>query len=33
MDVAESALILPMESARLSPVDIEDIAKVAFALL
>lgn len=33
VDVAENALLLPMENARLSPVDIEDIAKVAFALL
>ncbi len=33
VDVAENALFLPMENARLSPVDIEDIAKVAFALL
>lgn len=33
VDVAEKALFLPMENARLSPVDIEDIAKVAFALL
>jgi uncharacterized protein YbjT (DUF2867 family) len=33
VDVAASALLLPMENARLSPVDIEDIAKVAFALL
>ena len=31
--VAASALLLPMENAKLSPVDIEDIAKVAFALL
>jgi uncharacterized protein YbjT (DUF2867 family) len=33
VDVAQSALLLPMENARLSPVDIEDIAKVAFAVL
>jgi uncharacterized protein YbjT (DUF2867 family) len=33
LDVAENALILPMESAKLSPVDVQDIAKVAFALL
>ncbi|GHO62751.1 hypothetical protein KSC_016430 [Ktedonobacter sp. SOSP1-52] len=33
VDVAQNALIIPMENARLSPVDIEDIAKVAFALL
>jgi uncharacterized protein YbjT (DUF2867 family) len=33
VDIAENALLLPMENARLSPVDIEDIAKVAFALL
>jgi uncharacterized protein YbjT (DUF2867 family) len=33
LDVAESALFLPMENAKLSPVDIEDIAKVTFALL
>jgi uncharacterized protein YbjT (DUF2867 family) len=33
LNVAENALILPMENAKLSPVDIEDIAKVAFALL
>ncbi|GHO75156.1 NAD(P)-dependent oxidoreductase [Ktedonobacter sp. SOSP1-85] len=33
VNVAKSALLLPMESARLSPVDVEDIAKVAFALL
>jgi uncharacterized protein YbjT (DUF2867 family) len=31
--VAENALFLPMENARLAPVDVEDIAKVAFALL
>jgi uncharacterized protein YbjT (DUF2867 family) len=31
--VAESAFFLPMEDAKLAPVDIEDIAKVAFALL
>ncbi|GHO69275.1 NAD(P)-dependent oxidoreductase [Ktedonobacter sp. SOSP1-52] len=33
VNVAKSALLLPMENARLSPVDVEDIAKVAFALL
>jgi uncharacterized protein YbjT (DUF2867 family) len=33
VNVAKSALLLPMENARLSPVDIEDIAKVVFALL
>jgi uncharacterized protein YbjT (DUF2867 family) len=33
VNVAESALLLPMGNARLSPVDVEDIAKVAFALL
>ena len=33
VDVTKRALFLPMENARLSPVDIEDIAKVAFALL
>ena len=31
--VAESAFFLPLEDAKLAPVDIEDIAKVAFALL
>jgi len=31
--VAENALFLPMGNAKLSPVDIEDIAKVAFAVL
>ena len=31
--VAESAFFLPMEYAKLSPIDVEDIAKVAFALL
>jgi len=31
--VAESAFFLPMEDAKLAPVDVEDIAKVAFALL
>jgi uncharacterized protein YbjT (DUF2867 family) len=31
--VTENALFLPMENAKLAPVDIEDIAKVAFALL
>ncbi|GHO62579.1 NAD(P)-dependent oxidoreductase [Ktedonobacter sp. SOSP1-52] len=31
--VAESALFLPMEDAKLAPVDVEDIAKAAFALL
>src|SRR5260370_15429326 len=33
VDLAEKALFLPMECARLSPVDTADIAKVAFALL
>ncbi len=33
LDVAENALVLPMENARLSPVDIEDIAKVGVAIL
>jgi uncharacterized protein YbjT (DUF2867 family) len=33
VDVAKSALLLPIENAKLSPVDIEDIAKVAFVLL
>jgi uncharacterized protein YbjT (DUF2867 family) len=31
--VAESAFFLPLEDAKLAPVDIEDIAKAAFALL
>ena len=31
--IAENALFLPMGNAKLSPVDIEDIAKVAFAVL
>lgn len=31
--VAENALFLPMGNAKLAPVDIEDIAKVAFAVL
>jgi uncharacterized protein YbjT (DUF2867 family) len=31
--VTRNAIFLPMENARLEPVDIEDIAKVAFALL
>jgi uncharacterized protein YbjT (DUF2867 family) len=31
--VAESTLFLPMENAKLAPVDIEDVAKVAFAVL
>ncbi len=31
--VAESAFFLPLENAKLVPVDIEDIAKVAYALL
>ena len=31
--VAESAFFLPLEDAKLTPVDIEDIAKAAFALL
>jgi uncharacterized protein YbjT (DUF2867 family) len=33
VDVTKKRLLLPMENARLSPVAIEDIAKVAFALL
>jgi uncharacterized protein YbjT (DUF2867 family) len=33
MLLAENVLSLPMENARLSPVDVEDIAKIAFALL
>jgi uncharacterized protein YbjT (DUF2867 family) len=33
VDVAKSELLLPMENARLSPVAVEDIAKVAFAVL
>jgi uncharacterized protein YbjT (DUF2867 family) len=33
VDVATGELVLPMQNARLSPVDIEDIAKVAFAVL
>jgi uncharacterized protein YbjT (DUF2867 family) len=33
VDVAEGALLLPMQNARLSPVDVDDIAKVAFAVL
>ncbi|HEY4385378.1 MAG TPA: SDR family oxidoreductase [Ktedonobacteraceae bacterium] len=33
VNVAENALLLPMGNVRLSPVAIEDIAKVAFALL
>ena len=33
VDVVKRELLLPMENARLSPVDIEDIAKVAFAVL
>jgi uncharacterized protein YbjT (DUF2867 family) len=33
MLLSENALSLPMENARLSPVDIEDIAKIAFRLL
>jgi uncharacterized protein YbjT (DUF2867 family) len=32
VDMSENALFLPMENAKLSPVDIEDIAKVSFAL-
>ena len=31
--VAESALFLPLEDAKLAPVDVDDIAKAAFALL
>lgn len=31
--VAESAFFLPLENAKLAPVDIEDIARAAFALL
>ena len=31
--VSTGALALPLDDARLSPVDLEDIAKVAFALL
>lgn len=31
--VADSAFFLPLEDAKLAPVDIEDIAKAAFALL
>jgi uncharacterized protein YbjT (DUF2867 family) len=31
--IARSAFFLPLEDARLTPVDIEDISKVAFALL
>ncbi|GHO53242.1 SDR family oxidoreductase [Ktedonobacter robiniae] len=31
--IAQDALFLPMENARLSPIDIEDIAKIACALL
>jgi uncharacterized protein YbjT (DUF2867 family) len=31
--VAESAFFLPMEDAKLAPVDVEDIAKAAFVLL
>lgn len=31
--VTDNAFFLPMENARLAPVDIEDIAKVAFAVL
>jgi len=33
MNLIANTLSLPMENAKLSPVDIEDIAKVAFALL
>lgn len=33
MILTEDTLSLPMENAKLSPVDVEDIAKVAFALL
>jgi uncharacterized protein YbjT (DUF2867 family) len=33
LDLLENAFLLPMEDARLSPVDVEDIAKVAVALL
>ena len=31
--VADSAFFLPLEDAKLAPVDIEDIAKAALALL
>ncbi len=31
--VAESAFYLPLEDAKLAPIDIEDIAKIAFAVL
>jgi uncharacterized protein YbjT (DUF2867 family) len=33
MNLTTNTLALPMEHARLSPIDIEDIAKVTFALL
>jgi uncharacterized protein YbjT (DUF2867 family) len=33
VDVAKAALLIPMENARISPVDIDDVAKVAFAIL
>lgn len=33
MNLTDNTLALPMENARLAPVDIEDIAKIAFALL
>jgi uncharacterized protein YbjT (DUF2867 family) len=33
VNLSENALVLPMENAKLSPVDVEDIAKVVFALL
>jgi uncharacterized protein YbjT (DUF2867 family) len=33
LDVAANALFLPMENAKLSPVVVDDIAKIAFALL
>lgn len=33
VNVAKSELVIPMQNARISPVDIEDIAKVAFAVL
>jgi uncharacterized protein YbjT (DUF2867 family) len=31
--IAQDAFFLPMENARLSPIDVEDIAKIAYALL
>jgi uncharacterized protein YbjT (DUF2867 family) len=33
LDLSENALVLPMENAKLSPIDVEDIAKVVVALL